>query len=121
MQLNKINPLVDELIDRVWLMIYNKKREKNEIINIGIDKDKDVEDYVNIYNEIVDDKLELVNGIRKLFDNAIEKKKFKNLKDDVLKLIGNSCICDVKRKFCKKDNKERDSDVKRKGCKKVVN
>ena len=25
-QLNKINPLVDELIDRVWLMIYNKKK-----------------------------------------------------------------------------------------------
>ena len=27
-QLNKINPLVDELIDRVWLMIYNKKKRK---------------------------------------------------------------------------------------------
>ena len=33
-QLNKINPLVDELIDRAWLIIYNKKREKNEIINM---------------------------------------------------------------------------------------
>ena len=110
-QLNKINPLVDELIDRVWLMIYNKKREKNEIINISVDKDKDIEGYVNIYNEIVDDKLEFVNGISELFDNAIEKKKFCNLKDDVLKLIGNSCICDVKRKGCKKDNnKEKDSD-----------
>ena len=83
-QLNKINPLVDELIDRVWLMIYNKKREKNEIINIGVDKDKDIEAYVNIVNEI-----------SKLFDNAIEKNKFRNLKDNVLKLIGNSCIGDV--------------------------
>ena len=27
-QLNKINPLVDELIDRVWLMIYNKKEKR---------------------------------------------------------------------------------------------
>ena len=108
-QLNKINPLLDDLIDRVWLIIYNKKREKNEIINIGVDKDKDIEGYVNIYNEIVDDKLECVNGISELFDNAIEKKKFKNLKDDVLKLISNSCVCDVKRKGCKKDNKE-DSD-----------
>ena len=117
-QLDKINPLVDELIDRVWLMIYNKKREKNEIINIGVDKDKDTEGYVDIYNEIVDDKLEFVNEIRKLFDNTTEKKEFRNLKDDVLKLIGNSCICDVKRKGCKKDNKEKDSDVKRKGCKK---
>ena len=48
----------------------------------------------------------------------MEKKEFKNLKDDVLKLIRNSCICDVKRKGCKKDNKEKDSDVKRKDRKK---
>ena len=97
-QLSKINPLVDELIDRVWLMIYNKKREKNEIVNLGIDKDKDkdIEGYVDIYNEIVDDKLEFVNEISKLFDNAIENKEFRNLKDHVLKLIGNSCIGGVK-------------------------
>ena len=62
-----------------------------------------------------------MNGISELFDNAIGKKKFSNLKDDVLKLIDNSCICDVKRKVCKKDNKEKDSDVKRKGCKKDNN
>ena len=99
-------------------MIYNKKREKNEIINIGVDKDKDIEGYVNIYNEIVDDKIEFVNEISKLFDNVIEKKEFRNLKDDVLKLIGNICIYDVKRKGCKNDNKEKDSDVKRKGCRK---
>ena len=62
-----------------------------------------------------------MNEISKLFDNAIEKKEFRNLRDDVLKLIGNSCICNVKRKGCKKDNKEKDSDVKRKGCKKDNN
>ena len=66
--------MFDELIDGVWLIIYNKKREKNEIINIGVDKDKDIEGYVNIYNKIVDDKLEFVNGISKLYNNAIEKK-----------------------------------------------
>ena len=68
-QLNKINSLVDELIDHVWLMIYNKKREKDEIINISVDKDK--EGYVKIYNNIVADNLEFVNRISKLFDNAI--------------------------------------------------
>ena len=47
-QLNKINPLLDELIDHVWLIIYNKNREKNEAINIDIDKDKDIEGYVSI-------------------------------------------------------------------------
>ena len=117
-QLNKINPLVDELIDCVWLVIYNKKREKNKIINISVDKDKDIESYIKIYNKIVADKIEFVNGISEWFDNAIEKTEFRNLKDDVLKLIGNSHIC---RKDCKKDNKEKGSDVKRKSRKKDNN
>ena len=29
-QLNKINPFVYELIDSVWLMIYNKKEERTK-------------------------------------------------------------------------------------------
>ena len=95
-QLNKINPLVDELIDHVWLIIYNTKREKNEIMNISVDKDKDIEGYVKIYDEIVNDKLEFVNRINELLDNAIEKKEFRNLKDDVLKLISISCLCMLK-------------------------
>ena len=101
-------------------MIYNKKREKNEIINISVDKDKDIEGYVNIYNEIVADKLEFVNGISELFDNAIEKKEFRNLKDDALKLIGNSCICNVKRKGCKKDNKKKIVMLKEKAVRKII-
>ena len=63
--------MVDELIDHIWLMIYNKKREKNEIINISVDKDKDIDGYVKIYNKIVADNLEFVNRISKLFHNAI--------------------------------------------------
>ena len=52
-----------------------------------------------------------MNGISELFHNAIERKEFRNLKDDVLKLIGNSRICDVKRKGRKKDNnKEKHSE-----------
>ena len=118
MQFNKINPLLDELIDHIWLIIYNKNREKNEIINIDIDKDKDIEGYVNIYKKIIDDKFEFVNKIVELYNNAIDKKEFNNLKDDVLKLIGNSCICDVELKGSKKDNNKKDSDAKRKGRKK---
>ena len=77
-------------------------------------KIKIIEGYINIYNGIVADKIEFVNGISELFDNAIEKKEFRNLKDDALKLIGNSRICDVKRKDCKKDNnKEKDRDDSR--------
>ena len=119
-QLNKINILLDKLIDHVWLIIYNKNREKNEIINFDIDKDRDIEGYVNVYKKIIDDKFEFVNRTVELYNIAIDKKEFNNLKDDVLKLISNSSICDAERKVCKKDNKK-DSDVKRKGCKKDNN
>ena len=64
-----------------------------------------------IYNKIVNDKVEFVNEISDLLNNAIEKKEFENLKDD-------SCICDVKIKGYNKYNKEKNSAVKRKGCKK---
>ena len=88
--------MLDDLIDRIWLIMYNKKREKNEIINISVDKDKDIEGYVGIYNKIVNDKLEFVNKVTELLNNnAILKKEFEDLKDDLLKLIGNSCICDI--------------------------
>ena len=59
-----------------------------------------------------------MNRIVDLYNNAIENKEFNNLKDDVLKLISNSSICDVERKDCKKDNNKKDSGVKRKGRKK---
>ena len=62
-QLNKINILLDKLIDQVWLNIYNKNREKNEVISIDTDKDKDIGGYVNINKKIIDDKFEFVNRI----------------------------------------------------------
>ena len=110
--------MLDELIDDIWLNIYNKNKEENEIINIDIDKNEDIEGYVNIYKKVIDDKFGSVNRIVELYNNAIDKKEFNNLKDDVLKLISNSSICDVERKDCKKDNNKKDSGVKRKGCKK---
>ena len=96
--------MLDKLIDHVWLILYNNNTEKNEIINIGIDKDKDIEAYVKIYKKIIDDKFEFLNRIVELYNIAIDMKEFNNLKADVLKLISNSSICDVEKKDCKKDN-----------------
>ena len=79
--------MIDELIDRVWLIFHNKKREKNEIINIGADKHKDIEGYVHIYNKIVNEKLEFMNKITELIDNAIKKKDFRSLKVDALEVV----------------------------------
>ena len=120
MQLNKINPLLDELIDHIWLTIYNKNRENNEIINIDIviDKNKDIKGCV--YKKIIHDKFEFVNKIVELYNNAIDKKEFNNLKDDVLKLIDTNSICDVERKVSEKDNKKKIVVLKEKPVKKIM-
>ena len=60
-ELNKINALLDEVLDCVWKTIYGKNREKHERINI--DKYEDIDGYVSKYTHIVNDKLELVNRI----------------------------------------------------------
>ena len=61
-----------------------------------------------------------MNRISELFNNAIEKNEFNNLKDDVLKLIGNSCICNVERKSCKKDNDKKIMVLKEKAVEKII-
>ena len=97
-EMNKINALLDESLDYIWKMIYGKNREKNEIKNIDIDKDKDIDGYVTKYTDIVYDKSELVNKIGEVLDNImvdiargtdnnIIAKNLKKWKDDILKLI----------------------------------
>ena len=61
-----------------------------------------------------------MNKIVELCNNTIDKKEFNNLKDDVLKLIGTSSICDVERKVNKKDNNNnKDSGAKKEVSKNV--
>ena len=59
-----------------------------------------------------------MNKIVELYNNTFDKKEFNNLKDDELKLIGTSSICDVERKVSKKDNNKKDSGAKREVSKK---
>ena len=96
--MNKINPLLDKLIDSIWRLIYNKKREKHEITNIPIDKDENIDEYLYMYNNIIDDKLDFVNNLMEIIDTAIRIKKINQIKDDILKTINNSVVGDIKYK-----------------------
>ena len=61
-----------------------------------------------------------MNKVTELLNtNAIEKKEFGNLKDDILKLIGNSCICNVKRKAVRKIIKKIYA-VKKRAVRKII-
>ena len=51
-----INALLDKSLDYEWELSHGGKREKHEII---IDKDM----CLNRYSDIINDKLDLVNGI----------------------------------------------------------
>ena len=43
----KLNRLVDDLRNIIWVLMYGKNRVNNEINNINADKEKDVNGYVN--------------------------------------------------------------------------
>ena len=118
--MNKINALLDQSLDYIWNMIYGKNRKKNEINNIDIDKDKDIDEYVSKYMDIVNDKLELVNKIGELIDgimmdidretdNNIIVKKLKKLKVNILKLISVNVYTnpDTKEKHTNPDTKKK--------------
>ena len=123
-ELNKINVLIDESLDYVWKMIYAENREKHE--KISIDKDKDIDGYVSIYTDIINDKLELMNRIGELLDsimvevlNVVDKVRetdnyslindiiIKN--NNILELINSVNVC------ARQDTKKKDKlDIKKK-------
>ena len=75
-----------------------------------------------MYNDVVDDKIDFVNKIGKLYDNAIKTKKKENFKDDILKLINNREVRNLKKKNTKKDTKKKDTEKhnNKKDTKKVI-
>ena len=70
-ELNKINALLDESLDYVWKMVCGVNREKYEIDSIDKDKHKDIDGYVSMYTNIMNDKLELVSSLGELFDTIM--------------------------------------------------
>ena len=59
--------MLDETLGSIWKMIFLENREKHEKINI----DKDIDGYVSMYSDIINDKLELVNRIGELLDGIM--------------------------------------------------
>ena len=51
--------------------MYGKNRVNNEINNINVDKEKDVNSYVNKYINIVNDKISFVNDVSELIDDLM--------------------------------------------------
>ena len=68
-ELNKINALLDESLDYVWKMVYGVNREKYEIDSIDKDKHRDIDGYVSMYTNIMNDKL--VSSLGELFDTIM--------------------------------------------------
>ena len=102
-EMNKINALVDESLDYIWNMIYGKKREKNEITNIDIDKDKDIDGYISKYIDIINDKSLLVSKLGEILDSIVIELQnvvgtdnydilLKKMKRNMLKLIKGDTI-----------------------------
>ena len=54
-------------------MIYGKIREKNEIKNTDIDKDKDIDGYISKYKKIINDKSLVVNKLGEILDSIVIK------------------------------------------------
>ena len=119
--------MLNELLDYVWKRFYGEKREKHEKINT--DKDKDIDGYVSMYTDIINDKLEFVNRIGELLGNNMVEaynvvgrvrqtnndsliydilaENLKKWKDDVLELINSVNVC------AKPNNKKDKPDTKK--------
>ena len=83
--------MLDETLGSIWKMIFLENREKHEKINI--DKDKDIDGYVSMYSDIINDKLELVNRIGGLLDGIMVE--VQNVEDMVRETDDDSLAYDI--------------------------
>ena len=124
-ELNEINELLDEALDRAWKAFYDKNRESHEKIVINKYRYRCIYEYISKYTDIIYDKLELVNRIGELLDSIMVEvqnvvdmvrktdndsliydilaEHLKKWKDDILELINSVNVC-VKPDTKKKDN-----------------
>ena len=98
-ELNKLDVIVDDALNITWNIIRKKNRTSSNMINI--DKDKDIDGHVIKLNDVINNKIELLNGVGHLIDhiisdiknetNMIDGKIYKvsEMDSDTLHLINN--------------------------------
>ena len=98
-ELDKIDAIIDEALNVVWNEICGKNRISPEKININ--KHKDIDGYVSKLTDVINNKIEFVNGMGGVIDrvmseiknetNMIDEKihKVSEMDNDTLHLIGN--------------------------------
>ena len=68
-ELNKMNDILDDALNVVSKEIYGKNRKSSIIINI--DKDKDINGYVNELTNVINNKINLINTIGEIIEHLI--------------------------------------------------
>ena len=68
-ELNKLDAILDDALNVTWNMIRKKNRTSSNMINI--DKYKDIDGYVSKLNDVINNKIGLLNGVVKSIDHII--------------------------------------------------
>ena len=120
----KINTLYDDLVNRVWRMIFGKNRVNNEMDNIYCNIVEDAKTYLTKYIKFVSDKQVLIYSVSESIDELMEgldvnssnytaTKEVKDFKKAVIKSIDkfNSCNKqETKKKDTEKEHIEKAND-----------
>ena len=68
-ELNKLDAILDDALNVIWNMICEKNRTSSKKINI--DKYKNIDGYVSKLNDVINNKIQLFNGVGNLIDHII--------------------------------------------------
>ena len=84
--LEKIDALIDEVLNVIWNMIHGKNRINPE--KIMIDKYKDIDGYVSKLTDVINNKIELVNKMGGVIDHVMnEIKNETNMIDEKIQKV----------------------------------
>ena len=68
-KLNKLDAILDDALNVTWNMIHKKSRTSSNMIDI--DKNNNIDGYVSKFNDVINNKTELLNRVDDLIDHII--------------------------------------------------